>query len=105
MNVKHIHENAEPLSRFRTQAKLRRRNGLENRKQLSVRRTDDQPRACRRDAIGIAEESDAPERERRKCESGPGREHVQQEIACEEQSNKTPTVAMNGNSQTASVPL
>src|SRR6266550_3683186 len=105
MNVKHIHENAEPLSRLRAQAKLRRRNGLQNRKQLSVRGADDQSRTIRGDAIRIAEEGDAPERERRRGEGGPGREQVQQEIACEEQSNKAPTVGVNGNSQTAQVLL
>src|SRR5882672_1562721 len=105
MNVEHIHENAEPLSRFRTQTEFGRRNGLENRKQLSVRRTDDQTRASRCDAIGIAEKRHAPEREGRECESSPGREHEQQKIASEEHSDEAPTVAMDGNSQTASIPL
>ena len=99
MNVKDVHENTEPEPGFRAQAELGWGNGLENRKQLSVRRTDDETFALRGDALGIAKKGDAPEGERRESEGRPGRELKQKDINCEEQGNKAPTIAMNGNSQ------
>ena len=100
MNVKHVHEDAEPQPKLRTQAELRRRNGFGDGKQLSIRRADDQSLALRREAIGIAKKGYAPKRERRESGGGPGREFEQQQIGCEKQSNEAPTVAVNGNPQT-----
>src|ERR1700688_1786454 len=104
MNIEDIHENAESQPRLRTHAELGGRNGMQDGKQLSVRRTYDQTLAWGRDALRIAEEGDAPQRDRREHESGPGREQEQQEIEREEQRNIAPTVAMNGNSQRRSDP-
>src|SRR5258708_7858003 len=87
VNVEDVHENAEPKPRLRTHAELRRRNGVDDGKQLAIGRTYDQTRPVGRDAIGIAEKGDAPKRERRERKGGPGREPKQREIEREEQSN------------------
>src|SRR6266699_6898781 len=72
MNIEYVHENAEPRPRLRTHAELGWRNGINDGKQLSIRRTDDQTLAFRRDALRITEESEAPQRDRRESEGGPG---------------------------------
>src|SRR6266550_4785273 len=72
MNIEDIHEDAEPPPRLRTHAELGGRNGIDDGKQLSVRRAYDQTLAFWRDPFRIAEEGDAPQRDRRKSEGGPG---------------------------------
>src|SRR5258708_4672816 len=99
MDVEHVHENAEPQPRLRSHGELGRGNSVADRKQLTVSGTDDQSRPLGRDALGITEEGETPERERRKREGGPRRKQKQEEIDREEQGNEAPTVAMNGNSQ------
>src|SRR5256885_11661103 len=97
MHIEDVHENAEPRPRLRTHAELGWRNGINDRKQLSIRRTDDQTLAFRRDALWITEEGEAPHRDRRESEGGPGGKNKQQEIEREKQRNIVTAVAMTGN--------
>ena len=59
----HVHENTDARQRRLAKPDFRRRHGACDHLDLAVRRTDDQPGARRRHAIGISKKQDAPDRQ------------------------------------------